>query len=194
MRDVYKRIKSFYFLYKRKVRQESNVYIERPENIELGSNISIKYKSRIRSRSHNSIIKIGNDVKIRESVEINAKGRLVDIGDFCFIAKNCWIGGSGCVKVGSNSMIGIGAILVASDHDYNNIAKPYYSNSEIPKNITIGENVWIGAGVVVLGETNIGNGSVVSAGAVVKGNYPKNSLIVGIPAIVKATITRNCVE
>ncbi|VAW14013.1 hypothetical protein MNBD_BACTEROID01-140 [hydrothermal vent metagenome] len=186
-----KKLISYIFLIKNHVNFQSKVFVERTKNITLGDNVEINYRSRIRSRHDDSFIYIGNNVKVREFVEINAKGNEIKIGDYCFIAKNCWIGGAGNIYIGSNTMVGISSLLVASDHDYMNIQVPYYDHSEIPKNIIIGENVWIGAGVIVLGGSKIGPGSVVSAGAVVKGSYPNDSLIAGIPACVKSIIKRN---
>ena len=191
MHYFFKKIISHMFLKRNHVYFESKVFVERTKNITLGDDIKINYRSRIRARHEDSFISIGNNVKIREFVEINAKGNEIKIGNYCFFAKNCWIGGAGNIYIGNNTMVGISSVLVASDHDYMNIQVPYYDHSEIPKNITIGENVWIGAGVIVLGDTKIGSGSVVSAGAVVKGSYPDDSLIVGMPARVKSPIIRN---
>lgn len=50
------------------------------------------------------------------------------------------------------------------------------------KGIKIGKNCWIGAKATFLDGTVIGNGCVVAAGAVVKGNFPDNSIIGGVPA------------
>ncbi len=62
-------------------------------------------------------------------------------------------------------------------------------NSPVPipegQQIIIGDDVWVGAGVVILKGAKIGSGCIVAAGAVVlRGNYPDNSLIAGNPARV----------
>lgn len=53
------------------------------------------------------------------------------------------------------------------------------NNSE---SITIGEHVWIGARVTLLAGSNIGNGSIIGLGSIVKGYFPNNVIIAGIPA------------
>jgi len=58
-----------------------------------------------------------------------------------------------------------------------------YNNLSSSKNQTVlGEHVWVGYGAFILQGTNIGNGSIIGAEAVVKGIYPNNVSIAGSPA------------
>ena len=50
--------------------------------------------------------------------------------------------------------------------------------------IEIGDHVWVGWGAVLLAGTEIGQGSVVGIGSVVKGRFPNNCVIAGVPATV----------
>lgn len=53
----------------------------------------------------------------------------------------------------------------------------------------IGDNVYIGTGVKILGPVTVGNNVVIGAGAVVLNNVPSNSVVVGVPArVVKSGI------
>ncbi|GAA5913293.1 hypothetical protein JCM8208_005199 [Rhodotorula glutinis] len=54
--------------------------------------------------------------------------------------------------------------------------------------VTVGDDVWIGGGAKILGGTVIGDGCTVAAGAVVKGTFPPNSIIAGVPARVIRTL------
>ncbi|BGP41090.1 E1 ubiquitin-activating protein [Rhodotorula kratochvilovae] len=54
--------------------------------------------------------------------------------------------------------------------------------------VTVGDDVWIGGGAKILGGTVIGDGCTVAAGAVVKGTFPPNSVIAGVPARVIKTL------
>ena len=54
--------------------------------------------------------------------------------------------------------------------------------------VVIGENCWIGAGVIILKNVHIGNNCVIGAGSVVTKDIPNNSIAVGNPAKVIRTI------
>ncbi|MFD6211495.1 serine O-acetyltransferase [Peribacillus sp. NPDC060253] len=54
----------------------------------------------------------------------------------------------------------------------------------VPTPPTIGDNVRIGAGAIVVGDIKIGNNSFIGAGAVVAKDVPENSVIIGNPAIL----------
>lgn len=56
------------------------------------------------------------------------------------------------------------------------------------KGIRIASNCWIGAKATILDGTSIGEGSVVAAGAVVKGDFPPHVILAGIPARVVKTL------
>ena len=60
---------------------------------------------------------------------------------------------------------------------------------EIAKPITIGNNVWIGAGSTVLAGVTIGDNTVIGAGSVVKKSIPANVIAVGVPCKVLREIT-----
>ena len=53
----------------------------------------------------------------------------------------------------------------------------------------IGDNVYIGAGAVILGEVTVGDNVVIGANAVVTKDVPSNSIAAGVPAkIIKENI------
>lgn len=52
------------------------------------------------------------------------------------------------------------------------------------KDVTIGENVWIGAGVVIVPGVQIGRNSVIGAGSIVTKDIPENVVAVGNPCRV----------
>ena len=55
---------------------------------------------------------------------------------------------------------------------------------DIPKEIHIGNNVWIGLNSIILKGTHIGDNSIVAAGSVVKGVFPCNVIVQGNPAVI----------
>jgi acetyltransferase-like isoleucine patch superfamily enzyme len=54
--------------------------------------------------------------------------------------------------------------------------------------VRIGNNVWVGTRVTIIGDTEIGDNCVVAAGAVVRGVFPANSVLGGVPAKVIKTL------
>jgi acetyltransferase-like isoleucine patch superfamily enzyme len=50
--------------------------------------------------------------------------------------------------------------------------------------VILGEDVWLGAGVIILGGIRIGKGSIIGAGSVVTRDIPEYSIAVGVPARV----------
>ncbi len=60
---------------------------------------------------------------------------------------------------------------------------------ETAKPIVIGNNVWIGAGAVILAGTVIREDSIIGAGSVVKGEIPTNVVAAGVPCKVLRNIT-----
>ncbi len=55
-------------------------------------------------------------------------------------------------------------------------------------NISIGDNCFIGEGVIILLNTSIGSNCIIGAGSIVKGTFPSNSVIAGCPARVVSSI------
>lgn len=90
------------------------------------------------------------------------------------------------ITIGARTMIGPNVAIMDSSFHYlwplN--ARNTYSTVELDQPIEVGEDVWIGAQVIVLPGSKIGSGSVIGAGSIVIGEIPSNSLAVGSPAKV----------
>ena len=63
------------------------------------------------------------------------------------------------------------------DHDHKFTAKGIVPGEYKTGAVEIGNNCWIGAGVIILRNTKIGDNCVIGAGCVVKGNVPDKSLV-----------------
>ena len=75
-------------------------------------------------------------------------------------------------------------------HEPNDI-RPIIEQGNIEKDITIGNNVWIGYGAQILPGIKIGDNVIVGAGAVVTKNVENNSVVVGVPAHKVKTVYAN---
>lgn len=98
------------------------------------------------------------------------------------IGKNIFVNHSltcmsiGGVTIGDGTMIGPNVIIATDNHDMNNKMVLRC------KSVTIGKNVWIGAGARILPGVHVGDNAVVGAGAVVTKNVEANSVVAGVPA------------
>ena len=82
--------------------------------------------------------------------------------------------------MGKNVRIGPGVKIVSSDHDVNNFDKHIPSPP-----VKIGDNVWLGANSIILPGVELGNHTIVAAGAVVNMNFKEgNCVLGGVPAKV----------
>ncbi|WP_198954620.1 acyltransferase [Kineosporia sp. R_H_3] len=87
------------------------------------------------------------------------------------------------VSVGDDVMFATGVEVRADDgHPIFDVRTGRRANPARP--ITVGNHVWVGWGAVLLAGTTIGDGSVVGMHAVVKGRFPNNCIVAGVPARV----------
>jgi len=89
------------------------------------------------------------------------------------------------LEVGHNCMIGPACYLTDSDHG-TAADRPVGSQPVTSKPVVLEDDVWLGAGVIVLSGVRVGRGAVVGAGAVVTKDVPANATVVGVPARVVA--------
>lgn len=93
------------------------------------------------------------------------------------------------VKIGEYVQIGPDVIISTAGHpiDLAERVKPVATANPI----TIGDNVWIGAGAIILDGVTIGNRCVIGAGSVVNKDIPEDSVAVGIPCKVVKSIKQS---
>lgn len=115
-----------------------------------------------------------------------------------YVGENCQFGDM--THITAHEKVSVGDnVLMASKVYISDCSHGSYSGENqsapntVPKDrdivtapVSIGNNVWIGENVVVLAGSEIGDGCVVGANAVVKGKFPADCMLVGAPArIVK---------
>lgn len=109
-------------------------------------------------------------------------GHGISLGENVFVNYNATMLDGGRIMIGSNTKLGPNCQLLTPNHpmDYLERRKP----QERCLSITIGEDCWLGAGVVVCPGVTIGDRSVIGAGSVVVHAIPSDCLAVGNPARV----------
>lgn len=120
-------------------------------------------------------------------------GMNISIGNNVSINMNCTFVDCNKIEIGNNVLIASNVQLYTATHpveltdrltpDWSPTTGEYFCRTyALP--IKIGNNCWLGGGVIVLPEVTIGDGSVIGAGSVVTKNIPANSVAVGNPCRV----------
>ncbi|MGN1263444.1 MAG: acyltransferase [Prevotella sp.] len=115
----------------------------------------------------------------------NAVGDVI-IGDNVRVGLRATI--IGPVSIGNHVIIAQNVTISALNHNFSETDKYIDAQGISTKNITIGDDVWIGANAVILSGVKIGSHSVIAAGAVVTRDVPEGTLVAGTPAVVKKAI------
>lgn len=109
----------------------------------------------------------------------NAVGDVV-IGDYTRIGLHNTI--IGPVSIGHHVNLAQGVTVTALNHNYADTTRRIDEQGVDTQPVTIADDVWIGAGAVVLPGVTIGQHSVVAAGAVVTNDVPAFCVVGGVPA------------
>lgn len=112
-------------------------------------------------------------------------GENILVGRNVFINQNCTMYDLGGIDIGDDVMIGPNVSLITSGHP---IEPSRRRDGVTAKPIVIGRNVWIAAGVTIIGGVTVGENSVVAAGSVVTKDVPPDMLVGGNPAQIIRSI------
>lgn len=106
-------------------------------------------------------------------------GGRIAVGSGSYLNRNTRVTAGESVRVGRHCMVSWDVIITDAflpDED---------RSGRIPFNaVEIGDHAWIASRVVILGGTTLGEGSIVGAGSVVRGEYPAGTVLTGVPARV----------
>lgn len=108
------------------------------------------------------------------------------VGNNFFLNTNGKLMDSGKITIGDNVFIAPNVCIITEEHAMD--VEQRAAGLEYTHPVTIGDNVWICAGVIVLPGVTIGSNSVIGAGSVVTKDVPPNSLAVGNPCQVIRTL------
>lgn len=114
-------------------------------------------------------------------------GKNIKVGKNVFINSGCCFQDQGGVIISDDVLIGQQVVLATLNHDI----EPSKRKDMFPRPIKIGKNVWIGAHATILSGVEIGENSIVAAGAVVTKSVPDNVVVAGVPAKIIRHIDKN---
>lgn len=126
--------------------------------------------------------------RVDRTAKINGTAMLsnkwVEVGAQTWIGAGCQlIGGPGAmVRIEDRCDLGPGVTLVAGSHHLGDTTRR--AGQGYSAGITVGAGIWVGARTTFLAGSSVGRGCMVAAGAVVRGEFPDNVMIGGVPARV----------
>jgi maltose O-acetyltransferase len=150
----------------------------------------LKYPSfdvtrRLRSWAYRPFFRrCGSRVRIEDGVTIKYPSQ-IELGDNCVINQNCFLVGLGGLSIGRDVMIGNNSIIITTTHITDDLNLPMRAQGIRAQKTVLGDDIWVGSAVTILGGANIGSHSIIAAGAVVLGaSHPPYAVLGGVPAKV----------
>ena len=153
-----------------------------PADVRLGRGVRSRAGWR---EGHAGRIAAGARLQLEDGVVLEAWGGSIDLGENVFIGPYAVIYGHGGVTIGDHTLISMHCRILSSDHTVPPVGTLIRSQPDVLRPTRIGRDVWLGAGVTVLGGVSIGDGSIIGAGAVVTKDVPPHSIAHGVPAVVR---------
>jgi len=115
-------------------------------------------------------------------------GKRIVIGERCFVGQNCFFSAGERIEIRRDSVIGAACHFLAAGHRYDEPKRSVALAEVISYGpMVLGANTWIGVGAILLGGIEIGYGSIVAAGSLLRASVPPLCLVAGNPARVVKT-------
>jgi acetyltransferase-like isoleucine patch superfamily enzyme len=100
--------------------------------------------------------------------------------EYVYIGPYCILGPG--VSIGAYSMLGPGVNFTGDDHLFDKVGVPViFSGRPVLRKTIIGKDVWIGTNAIIMAGVTIGHGAIIAAGAVVNSNINECEIHGGIP-------------
>ena len=136
--------------------------VRNPRGVTLGDRVEIE---------HDIYLKLANEAAI------------FAIGDYSFVGARCVIHVAERVTIGTHTILAAGVVI--ADHTHNRLRAQRLDAQGITANaVTIGDDVLINPGAIILPGVTIGDGAIVAAGAVVTTDVAPYAIVGGVPARV----------
>jgi acetyltransferase-like isoleucine patch superfamily enzyme len=161
------------------------VVLRHPWKIRVGDDVTVDDLVVLDAKgTTNRGITIGRGVFLGRATILSCKDGDIELGDEVNIGFNCEIFSGSRVVVGRYGLFAAYTYLVGGGHEFERPGVPVIRQPRTSLGITLGENVWLGAGAQVMDGVRLGSDVVIGAGAVVTEDVPEGSIAAGVPARV----------
>lgn len=191
-RRVFMLVRGYIYLNKRVFLGKSCKILNK-KNIFFGKNVTIEEHTTIDGFASEKLLiknnsRIGSYSLITCTSHLSKFGIGIEIGENSAIGRFSEFGAAGGIKIGDNVIMGSYISFHSENHNFSDKNRLIREQGVTSKGIKIGNNIWVGAKVTFLDGCEVGDNSVIAAGAVVNGKFPKNSVIGGVPAKILKNI------
>jgi acetyltransferase-like isoleucine patch superfamily enzyme len=163
----------------------ANVVLRHPHKIAIGDNVVIDDNCCLDAKgTTNRGIVVCDGVFLGRNTILSCKNGDITLGEDANIGFNVEIFSAADVRIGARTLVAAYTYLVGGDHLFNRVDVPVLQQGRTARGIEVGDNVWLGAHVVVTDGSRIGRDAVIGAGAVVIGDVPEFHVAAGVPARV----------
>jgi acetyltransferase-like isoleucine patch superfamily enzyme len=164
------------------------VVLRHPHKVHLGDDVVVDDLVVLDAKgTTNRGISLGDGVFLGRGTILSCKDGDITLGDHVNIGFHSEIFSGSAVTVGRHGLFAAYTYLVGGGHEFEKAGAAVIDQPRLSRGITLGENVWLGAGAKVMDGVTIGDHVVVGAGAVVTGDLPAGAVAVGVPARVVRT-------
>ena len=165
---------------------ESKVEIAGDDNtVVLDKGVILRGRSEIAIYGNGNRVALGEEANGQIGVTIHTSDATVEIGPAStFVDVRITMHEPGLVRLGEDCMLSAGVWIANSDmHALVDLNSGERLNP--PRDVIIGDHVWLGYDCKILKGSSIGSGAVVATGAVVTKDVAENCLVAGVPAKLK---------
>ncbi|MFW2440083.1 MAG: acyltransferase [Arenicellales bacterium] len=149
---------------------------------------AVKYKCMVSPRAEvelSPLLKIGKGTQISSFTKIKATDGPLTIGANVTIGSNSFISADRMgVAIGDHTMFGPNVSVVGNNYRFDRLDIPMIQQEKTSEGIRIGNDVWVGAGAIILDGVTICDGAIVGAGSVVTKDVGEYEIVAGAPAVL----------
>ncbi len=167
------------------VRIGCGVKFVNPQNLSLADNVCIDDHCVLIARSERGIT-LGDTVQLKHGVYLDTEtvDGYIEVGRCAYIGTGCCLHGHQGLEIGEHTLFAQNITITPFSHKFEDPEVPISGQGGYSRKVTIGRDCYLGKCVCVLHSADIGEGSVIGAGAVVVKPIPPFSVAVGVPAKV----------
>jgi putative colanic acid biosynthesis acetyltransferase WcaF len=125
--------------------------------------------------------KIGKNITYYPGIKLSPGNKLI-LGNGVDLAWGVLITTSGGVEIGDRTLVGYNTQIFSANHVIPDAPGQIFYAGHVKKRVVIANDVWIGAGCIILPGVKIGEGAVVAAGSVVTKDVEAYTIVGGTPA------------